>query len=395
MGVYMKNKKNSKGGKGDIIGKKKFHFLLIDDNPNDRELAIRHLKKSFSELDVDEVLNKEQFEEALNAGDFDLVITDYQLRWTNGLKILKAVKGKYPDTPVIMFTGTGTEKVAVEAMKEGLDDYIVKSKKHFKRLSGSSLSILKRNIEKRERKKALKESENKFKTIFENTGTGIVVVDENHIIKMVNEKFTKIVGFDKDELIGKDCIELITKDYKEDFVNYINKQKIDSDKIPKSYRMEIANKFGGVKDLLVNISIIPNMGNSIMSAMDITKSREMMEALRESEELFRIIFDNVPVGIAILDDDRNFLHVNDELIRILDFTEEELLDKKLEQITTEENRDDFLQSISNVDEKQNGYINGESVFIGGIEDEGKSEWSISFVENPSGESDRLVFTLFN
>jgi signal transduction histidine kinase len=109
-------------------------ILLIDDNQDDRFLTLRELRRKFSELEVREVLDAKGFEEALDNWNFDLVITDYQLGWSVGLELLHAVKSRYPDCPVVMFTNTGNEEIAVDAMKSGLDDYIVKAPNRYMRV---------------------------------------------------------------------------------------------------------------------------------------------------------------------------------------------------------------------------------------------------------------------
>src|SRR5690349_2666332 len=109
-------------------------ILLIDDNPDDRALVAREIRRALSDATLVEIIDDQQFREALHRGGFDLVVTDYALRWTDGLSILRSIKASYPDVAVIMFTGTGNQEIAVEAMKEGLDDYIVKSPAHFVRL---------------------------------------------------------------------------------------------------------------------------------------------------------------------------------------------------------------------------------------------------------------------
>ena len=109
-------------------------ILLIDDDPNDRLLAIRELKHDLPEVTIHEAATWEQFEQNLTPKEFDLVVTDYDLRWSNGLDILRVVKEHYPDCPVVMFTDSGSQEIAVEAMKAGLDDYVLKSPKHMIRL---------------------------------------------------------------------------------------------------------------------------------------------------------------------------------------------------------------------------------------------------------------------
>ena len=127
---------------------KKIKILLIDDNPDDRFLTIKELKKEL-DVEVDQVSNENEFLNALIKDNYDIVITDYQLGWTNGLDVIKRIKQRYPLLPIIMFTGSGGEEIAVEAMKIGLDDYIIKTQKHFVRIPIAVRSILNKiNLDK-------------------------------------------------------------------------------------------------------------------------------------------------------------------------------------------------------------------------------------------------------
>ena len=107
-------------------------FLLIDDNPYDRELIRRSLAHIFPTATYVEVLDQAGFEEAASTLDYDIVFTDYQLKWTTGLELLKTLRQRSPDLPVIMVTDTGSEEIATEAMKNGLNDYLLKT--HLTRL---------------------------------------------------------------------------------------------------------------------------------------------------------------------------------------------------------------------------------------------------------------------
>lgn len=113
---------------------KALNVLLVDDSPFDRAMVRRELRREFDLLEIHEATNEVEFMAALNAPEFDLVITDFQIRWTDGLKVFRAVKKQLPDCPVLMFTATGSEEIAVEAMKAGLDDYILKNVNHLVRL---------------------------------------------------------------------------------------------------------------------------------------------------------------------------------------------------------------------------------------------------------------------
>jgi two-component sensor histidine kinase len=108
--------------------------LLVDDNQDDRRLAIRELQRGFPGLAVHEITSRREFEEHLEGGHFDITITDFQLGWGTGLEVLREIKQRFGDCPVIMFSATASQEDAIEAMKSGLDDYVVKSPKHYARL---------------------------------------------------------------------------------------------------------------------------------------------------------------------------------------------------------------------------------------------------------------------
>ncbi len=112
-------------------------ILVIDDNPDDRQLVLRELNAIWPTMNAVELADLAAFEAALEAGVPDLVVTDLDLRWSSGRDVLAASKARYPACPVVMFTGTGDETTAVELMKAGVDDYVVKSARHQPRLRAS------------------------------------------------------------------------------------------------------------------------------------------------------------------------------------------------------------------------------------------------------------------
>lgn len=95
-------------------------LLLLDDNPDYRPLIERELRKEFPGLQVTEIRDAQNFFQVLEKVQFDLVVSDHQLRWTDGLKVLRAIKERYPRDPVIMFTATGQ---AEEALRESEERY--------------------------------------------------------------------------------------------------------------------------------------------------------------------------------------------------------------------------------------------------------------------------------
>jgi PAS domain S-box-containing protein len=176
---------------------KNITFLLVDDNPDDRTLAQRELKREFGEITVIEALENEQFQEFLVKKQFDIVITDYFLQWSNGLEILKAVKKQDPECPVIMFTGTGNEEIAVEAMKEGLDDYVIKSPKHYLRMAKATRSA----YERYRQRQALKEVESQYYRLFESVPVGLYRISKDGTFLEANLALLEILGYPNRETI--------------------------------------------------------------------------------------------------------------------------------------------------------------------------------------------------
>ena len=165
--------------------------LIIDDNPSDRALALRELKKLFPQLQYREILDEKGFAAALKEGNFNLVITDYQLLWTTGLTILNRVKQAKPDCPVVMFTGTGSEEIAVSAMKAGLDDYVIKTPRHYVRLAAAVRSVWQRF----QQKQALDEFKQSYYRFFERVPLGLYRLDPAGEVLEANSTLVTMLGY--------------------------------------------------------------------------------------------------------------------------------------------------------------------------------------------------------
>jgi two-component system, cell cycle sensor histidine kinase and response regulator CckA len=164
-------------------------FLLIDDNPDDRALIRRELRRNFPSAVVEEVSDSEQLQRALRES-FDLVITDYQLGWTNGLTVLRELKKHHPETPVIMFTGTGSEELAVEAMKSGLNDYVLKSSRHYLRLATAVCTLL----DKVESERRAARLETRLQSLLNRLEVGVFRAGPTGEVIEANPAFYRIIG---------------------------------------------------------------------------------------------------------------------------------------------------------------------------------------------------------
>ncbi len=165
-------------------------ILLIDDNPDDRLLAIRELKREFTDVQVEQIVEQEGLARSLNAANFDIAITDYQLRWNDGITVLRTLKQHYSDCPVIMFTNSGSQEVAVEAMKSGLDDYVIKSPRHYVRLAATVRSLLQR-VEERRRSARL---EIRLQSLLNRVNVGVFRSTLDGRLLEANAAFLQLLG---------------------------------------------------------------------------------------------------------------------------------------------------------------------------------------------------------
>jgi PAS domain S-box-containing protein len=172
--------------------------LIVDDNSDDRALAARELRREIPNVFITEAANETAFEQAFAAGNYDAIITDYQLLWSNGLKLLERFKRRWPDVPVIMFTGSGSEEVAVQAMKTGVHDYVLKAPRHFGKLRTSVHMAL----QLRARNRALAEAERRYKMLFDTVPVGLFRCTPSGKILDANPALASILGIrDRKQLL--------------------------------------------------------------------------------------------------------------------------------------------------------------------------------------------------
>ncbi|NOZ04807.1 MAG: PAS domain S-box protein [Chloroflexi bacterium] len=163
-------------------------ILLTDDNPDDRVLVKRLLRAEFPDFRALEARTQAELERTLEAGGFDAVVTDYHLHWTDGLQVLAAVKARHPDVPVIMLTGTGTEEVAVEGMKQGLTDYLLK--KHMARLPAALCLAL----ERAEAQQRAVEMETRLHTLLDQLNVGVFRLSRRGKLLDANRAALRLLG---------------------------------------------------------------------------------------------------------------------------------------------------------------------------------------------------------
>jgi len=145
--------------------------------------------------------------------------------------------------------------------------------------------------------KELRESESRYRTIFESTATATAIIEEDTTISLVNEEFVKLSGYSREELEGKKSwTEFAVKEDLERMKEYHKLRRIDSSHTPGNYEFRFIDKQGNAKDISLTIAMIPGTKRSVASLLDITERKQIEEERQKVAKLESV--DTLAGGIA-------------------------------------------------------------------------------------------------
>ena len=306
-------------------------ILLVDDNPDDRALVIRTLRQEFPRVEIEQVSDPESLSAALARLDHDLCITDFQLLWTDGLKVLHRVKARDPHRPVIMFTATGSEEIAVEAMKAGLTDYVLKSPKHFARLTAAVHSALMQSAQAqalREVQTALAERAQQYQNLVESIGAVVWEADAPaYRFNYVSPQAEAVFGYRIDEwLTPPDFMHAHT--HPDDRARVAAECELAiQDRRNHTLEYRLFHADGHVMWVRNIVTVIERASRAPQLRgilFDVSERKHAEAALRESEQRFRRVVDSNMIGILFWDANGEISDANNEFLKIVGYSRADL-----------------------------------------------------------------------
>jgi PAS domain S-box-containing protein len=320
-------------GEADAPVRVPLRVLIVEDSEDDALLLLRELRRGGYEPIHERVDTPEEMRRALaEGGPWDVVLSDWQMPHFSGTRALEMLREANLEVPFIIVSGKVGEELAVEAMRAGAHDYVMKG--NLTRLCATVERGLEEVQARRERERAeksLKESEERYRRLVELSPDAIIVHRGGEVL-FVNTAGAEFFGVTSpEELIGKPVMDFIHPDYREIVGARIVRTQ------EKGERTDlIQEKFlrldGRAVDVEVVTTPITYRGQvaTLVVARDITGRKRSEEALVQSEERYRAVVEQAAEGIFLFEvATGDILESNAAFKEMLGYATEELQSKKI------------------------------------------------------------------
>jgi PAS domain-containing protein len=189
-------------------------ILNLEDNENDAELNAAMISARWPDCKFVRVDTREDFLAMLDREDFDLILSDFTMPAFNGMEALALAHARRPEIPFLFVSGTIGEDTAIEALKNGATDYVLKHR--LMRLIPAVDRALRECAERAERARAeeiMRQSEHKYRVLFECLGDAAFLVDEETgRVLDVNPRAGEMLGYERGEMLGKNQFLFLAMD---------------------------------------------------------------------------------------------------------------------------------------------------------------------------------------
>ncbi len=266
--------------------------LIVDDNKDHQILMEEALKQFMQGVKITFVSTGEECILGLFKEDYSMIVIDYNLSDMNGLEVLREINRKEYYCPVIMVTAFGDENVAVEAMKLGASDYIVKSGDYLKRLPAIVHRVVQETMLKKEKKEVenkLRESELRYKALLDNMIDVVFTADKELNILSINLASQRVFEYSSDEIKGLNFFDLILEEDKEKIVDCIMGSFAGKREFLEGLEFRIRTGSGRIRDVQLNAKVDYDKKGYVARiecvARDITGRKEFEQKLFQIDKL--------------------------------------------------------------------------------------------------------------
>jgi PAS domain S-box-containing protein len=277
-------------------------ILLLEDDSSDAELIQQLLEEDHFVCDFTRVQTRAEFLTALENDKIDLILSDYKLPSFDGLSALTLTSSARPDLPFIFVSGTLGEELAIEALKIGATDYVLKTR--LSRLVPSVRRALREASERAERRKAeearqraeraIQANERRFRALIEHTYDVVLLISAEGTILYASPSVQGSLGYAPGELIGRSGFDLVHPDHRQESIDRFAQSMRQTDAIVRGERL-LVHKDGSsrwIENVIVNLLSEPSVQAAVMHLRDITERKQAEAALRDSEQRFRDFADS-------------------------------------------------------------------------------------------------------
>jgi PAS domain S-box-containing protein len=305
--------------------------LMVEDSEDDELLIIRELKKGGYNPVYERIETAVAMKKALKDRQWDIILCDYNLPKLNAPSAIAELKEANIDIPIIIVSGTIGEDVAIECMRLGAQDYIMKH--NMSRLCSAIARELK-DAEVRSREKHIEEKlryeEQRCRAFVEHSLDIIVILNPEGIITYVNPAVERVLGFKPEERIGAKGFELVHPDDMKILADSFNTLVKDTNSPVIQCEMRLRHKDGSWRTMEVIGSNLVN-GNVVEAVIvnyrDITERKLLGRSLAENEARLRTLVQTIPDLIWLKDADGVYLACNKMFERCFGARETDIVGK--------------------------------------------------------------------
>jgi two-component system, cell cycle sensor histidine kinase and response regulator CckA len=338
-------------------------ILHLEDDPDYSVLVKALLAKEGFEAELVLTENRVDFEGALAPKRFDIILADYLLPSYNGLEALRFAREKCPETPFLLISGTIGEEAAIESLKAGATDYVLKHRPE--RLVPAvrrAVQEAEERIQRRQIETELLRREKYFRALTDNTLDILTILDREGRFNHNSPSVRRVMGYDPKQLAGQSAFAMI---HPEDLPGVLQAFDYGLRNPDRTVTMEFRFRHldGSWRYLeAVGQSRLddPDIAGVVVNSRDISDRKQAEAGLRDSEKRFRDLFEGSPDAIFVEDLHGTVLDINPAACRLHGMTREELIGKKVSDLVPPDQREQTAFDFQALVEGRRQQVEGAS-----------------------------------